>query len=77
MPLTGAERAKNYRARVKQNQTKYIELKEKDRERKARKQASLNSNEKEKYQEKHRISQQRYRDKLKQINNNNTKYSWF
>lgn len=64
MALTGAERAKHYRDRRKQNKTKYIDFKKKDCERKARKQASLNPDENEKHLEKHRISQQRYRDKL-------------
>jgi hypothetical protein len=77
MALTGAERAKNYRDRRKEKKTKYIDFKKKDCERKARKQASLNPDEKEKHFEKHRISQQRYRDKLKKEKDNNTKYSWF
>ncbi|CAF1932374.1 unnamed protein product, partial [Rotaria magnacalcarata] len=40
MPLTAAERAKNYRDRLKQKTNKYNDSKRKDRERKARKRAS-------------------------------------
>ncbi|CAF1228818.1 unnamed protein product, partial [Rotaria sordida] len=55
MTLTEAERAKRCRGRLKQNTTKYIDLKRKGRERKARKKALMNVNEREKYRDKHRI----------------------
>jgi len=72
MAMTAEERAKKYRDRLKQNTTKYIDFKRKDRERKAQKQALMNVKEKENYRNKHRISQQKYCQKLKEKNNNKT-----
>ena len=69
MRLTAAERAKNYRDRLKHNKIKYIDFKRKDCERKARKQALINTKEKEKFINSHRIAQQRYRQKLKEKEN--------
>lgn len=74
MPLTAAQRAKNYRYRLKQKTAKYNDFKRKDRERKAKKRASMTIKEKEVLAKHHRIAQQRYREKLKQNNSNQPKY---
>ncbi|CAF3951677.1 unnamed protein product [Adineta steineri] len=73
MPLTAAQRAKNYRYRLKQKTGKYNDFKRKDRERKAKKRASMTVKEKEIVVKHHRIAQQRYREKLKQNNSNQPK----
>jgi len=70
MALTAAQRAKNYRDRIKKKKTKYIDFKRKDCERKARKRTVMNSTEKEEYRNKHRMAQQRYVQKLKEKSNN-------
>ncbi|CAF4340794.1 unnamed protein product [Rotaria magnacalcarata] len=69
MPLTAAERAKNYRDRLKQKTNKYNDSKRKDRERKARKRASMTIKEKEISLINHRVAQRRYREKQKNKNN--------
>ena len=69
MPLTAAERAKNYRDRVKKKTAKYLEIKRKDCERKAKKRASLNMKEKEIFLESHRKAQRVYRRKVKEQDN--------
>jgi hypothetical protein len=61
-----------YRDRIKQNKTEYIDFKRKDCKRKAQKQALMNAREKEKYRDKHRISQQEYRKRFKEKDDNNT-----
>ncbi|CAF3278031.1 unnamed protein product [Rotaria socialis] len=79
MALTAAERAKNYRDRLKQKTKKYIDFKRKDCERKARKRTSMNINEKEVFLNNHRITQRRHRQKLKAKDENtvqpNSSYS--
>ena len=65
MPLTAAERMKNYRDRLKQKTAKYLEHKHKDRERKARKRVSMNKKEEEVFIENHRRAQRLYRRKVK------------
>ena len=74
MSLTPAQRAKNYRYRLKQKRDKYNDFKRKDRERKAKKRASMTIKEKEVFAKNHRIAQQRHREKLKQNNSNQPKY---
>ena len=74
MPLTPAERAENYRYRLKQKRDNYNDFKRKDRERKAKKWASMTIKEKEIFVTNHRIAQRRYREKLKQNNSNQPKY---
>ncbi|CAF4083557.1 unnamed protein product [Rotaria magnacalcarata] len=69
MSLTAAERAKNYRDRLKQKTNKYNDSKRKDRERKARKRASMTIKEKEISLINHRVAQRRYREKQKNKNN--------
>lgn len=69
MPLTAAERAKNYRNRLKQKRDKYNDFKQKDRERKAQKRASMTLKQIECSLINHRLAQQRYREKLKEKNN--------
>jgi hypothetical protein len=56
MPLTAAQRAKNYRYRLKQKTDKYNDFKRKDRERKAKKRASMTIKEKEVLAKHHRIA---------------------
>ena len=70
MALSAAERAKNYRDRLKQKKTKHLEFKRKDCERKARKRASMNMKEKEIFVNNHRVAQRRHREKLKAKNKN-------
>ena len=74
MASTAAERAKKYRDRIKQNQTKYSEFKRKDRLWKARKRMLMDKQERENQRDKHRMTQQRHRFKLK-ANGDSTKPS--
>lgn len=68
MALTPAERAKRYRAKIKEKADKYTEYKHNDRRRKLKKRARMSKEEVDRFLDQHRKAQQRYREKINEKN---------
>ena len=68
MVLTAADRAKRYRAKLKEKHEKYLVFKQKDRQRKSRKRALMTKEQREKHLIKHQHAQRKHREKLEKEN---------